>query len=411
MEGDFFLEGKELECVNKRKNKQEFGFFSIAIIIVLTAVITYFSTVTFTLKSYLNSSDATYLSTKLGIIKDKLQQTYINDMDDNKMVENAIKGYVSGLGDKYTQYLTKEDMQSLLESTTGSYVGIGVYMANNTVNDAVVIVGVIDGSSAQAVGLKSGDIIKKVNDVDYSGEQLDAVSDVVKGEEGTDVKLTIERDSKEMDFNIRRSSIKVKSVGHTMVDDDIAYIQIASFNEGTADEFTEAYKDLEKNNPKGLVIDLRDNGGGLVEESLEIAETMVEKGKTLLITADKNKNEKVNKSTKNPIVSIPVVVLINENTASASEILAGIMRDDCNYKIIGKNSYGKGVIQSIYSFTDGSGLKVTMEEYFTPNHNAINNIGIAPDIEVDLDEEWKNISGVPYEYDLQLQKAVEQLKQ
>ena len=312
MEGDFFLKDKELQ--SEYKNKQGCSYFSIIIIVVLTALITHICTVSFTLKSYLNASETTYLSTKISMIKDKLQETYIHDMDSNKMVENAIKGYVSGLGDKYTQYLTKEDMQSLLESTTGSYVGIGVYMADNTVNDSVVIVGVMDGSSAQAAGLESGDVIKKVNDVDCSGKQLDAVSEVVKGEEGTDVKLTIERDSKEMDFNVTRASIKVKSVGHTMIDNDIAYIQIASFNEGTADEFTEAYKDLQKNNPKGLVIDLRDNGGGIVDESLEIAETMVEKGKTLLITADKNKNEKVNKSTKDPIINIPVVLLINENT-------------------------------------------------------------------------------------------------
>lgn len=195
-----------------------------------------------------------------------------------------------------------------------------------------------------------------------------------------------------------------------MLEDNMAYIEISTFNEGTAEEFKSAYQELKKQNPKGLVIDLRNNGGGLVSESLNIAETMVEKGKTLLITANKNKEEELEIAKEDPIIDIPVVLLINKNTASASEILAGALRDNCNYKIIGNTSYGKGVIQSIYSFSDGSGLKVTMEEYFTPNHNAINKVGITPDLEVNLDPEWENISNVPYENDLQLQTAVSELK-
>ena len=137
---------------------------------------------------------------------------------------------------------------------------------------------------------------------------------------------------------------------------------------------------------------------------------MVEKGKTLLITSNKNNKEDIRKSKENPTINIPVVVLINQNTASASEILAGILKDNCNYKIIGTKSYGKGVIQTVYSFSDGSGLKVTTEEYFTPNHNIINKVGITPDIEVKLDSEWENISNIPYENDLQLQEAVKQLE-
>ena len=195
-----------------------------------------------------------------------------------------------------------------------------------------------------------------------------------------------------------------------MIENNKAYIKISSFNDGTANEFKEAYENLKENNPTGLIIDLRNNGGGLVTESLDIAETMVEKGKTLLITSNKNNKEDIKKSKENPTINIPVVVLINQNTASASEILAGILKDNCNYKIIGTKSYGKGVIQTVYSFSDGSGLKVTTEEYFTPNHNIINKVGITPDIEVKLDSEWENISNIPYENDLQLQEAVKQLE-
>ena len=196
-----------------------------------------------------------------------------------------------------------------------------------------------------------------------------------------------------------------------MLDNGIAYIEISSFNDGTANEFKQTYENLKQNNPTGLIIDLRNNGGGLVNESLDIAETMVEKGKILLITSNKDQKEEIKKSNEDPIINIPVSVLINKNTASASERLAGILRDNCNYKIIGETSYGKGVIQTIYNFSDGSGLKVTSEEYFTPNHNTINKVGIEPDIKVNLAPEWENISNIPYENDLQLQEAVKVLQE
>lgn len=396
---------------NTKENKKSCkGVVKIIIAVVLTAVITYFATINITLKSYLNSSNTAYLATKLSLIKNKLNKESIYDLNEDKMIESALKGYVAGIDDKYTQYLTKEEMDELLEDTTGSYVGIGVYMADNTADNTILIIGVIEGSVAEQAGIKSGDIIKKVDDVEYTGEQLDAVSSKVKGEEGTNVKITILRDNEEKEFNITRSSIKLKTVSSKMLENNKGYIKISSFNDGTAKEFKEAYEKLKSDNPTGLIIDLRNNGGGLVSESLDIAETMVEKRKTLLITSNKDKKEEIRKSTQNPIIDIPVVVLINQNTASASEILAGILKDDCNHKIIGTKSYGKGVIQTVYNFSDGSGLKVTTEEYFTPNHDKINKVGITPDTEVKLDSEWENISNIPYENDTQLQEAVKELK-
>lgn len=390
---------------NEKNSKVKYAI-KIICVVILTALITYFATIKITLKSYLNSSNTTiYLATKLNLIKQKLQSEYIYDIDESKMIEDAVKGYVQGVDDKYTQYLSKEDMQDLLEDTSGSYVGIGVYMADNTADNTIMIIGVIEGSVAEQAGLQTGDIIKKVNGVEYKGDQLDSVSNVIKGEEGTNVTITILRENEEKEFNITRSSVKIKTVSFKMIDNK-AYIKISSFNDGTAKEFKKAYEELKNNNPKGLIIDLRNNGGGLVTESLEIAETMVEKGNTLLITANKDEKEKIEKSKENPTITIPVIILINQNTASASEILAGSLKDNCNYKIIGTKSYGKGVIQTIYSFSDGSGLKVTTEEYFTPNHNTINKIGIMPDIEVNLDEEWQNISNIPYENDNQLQEAI-----
>ena len=400
---------KDNKTEKEVNTKRRYGAIKIIIAIILTAIVTYFVTVNITLKSYLNSSGMLYLATKINLINQKLSSESIYDLNENKMLESALKGYVDGIDDKYTQYLTKDEMNELLEDTSGSYVGIGVYMADNTADNSILIIGVIEGSIAEKEGIKAGDIIKKVDGVEYTGEQIDAVSSKIKGEEGTTVSITILRDNEEKEFNITRSNVKLKTVSSKMLENNKAYIKITAFNDGTANEFKEAYENLKQNNPTGLVIDLRNNGGGLVTESLDIAETMVEKGKTLLITANKNNKEDIRKSKENPTITIPVVVLINQNTASASEILSGILRDDCNYKIIGTKSYGKGVIQTVYSFSDGSGLKVTTEEYFTPNHNKINKVGITPDIEVSLDSEWENMSNIPYENDLQLQEAVKQL--
>lgn len=400
---------KDNKTEKEVNSKRRYGAIKIIIAIILTAIVTYFVTVNITLKSYLNSSGMLYLATKINLINQKLSSESIYDLNENKMLESALKGYVDGIDDKYTQYLTKDEMNELLEDTSGSYVGIGVYMADNTADNSILIIGVIEGSIAEKEGIKAGDIIKKVDGVEYTGEQIDAVSSKIKGEEGTTVSITILRDNEEKEFNITRSNVKLKTVSSKMLENNKAYIKITAFNDGTANEFKEAYENLKQSNPTGLVIDLRNNGGGLVTESLDIAETMVEKGKTLLITANKNNKEDIRKSKENPTITIPVVVLINQNTASASEILSGILRDDCNYKIIGTKSYGKGVIQTVYSFSDGSGLKVTTEEYFTPNHNKINKVGITPDIEVSLDSEWENMSNIPYENDLQLQEAVKQL--
>ena len=400
---------KDNKTEKEVNSKRRYGAIKIIIAIILTAIVTYFVTVNITLKSYLNSSGMLYLATKINLINQKLSSESIYDLNENKMFESALKGYVDGIDDKYTQYLTKDEMNELLEDTSGSYVGIGVYMADNTADNSILIIGVIEGSIAEKEGIKAGDIIKKVDGVEYTGEQIDAVSSKIKGEEGTTVSITILRDNEEKEFNITRSNVKLKTVSSKMLENNKAYIKITAFNDGTANEFKETYENLKQNNPTGLVIDLRNNGGGLVTESLDIAETMVEKGKTLLITANKNNKEDIRKSNENPTITIPVVVLINQNTASASEILSGILRDDCNYKIIGTKSYGKGVIQTVYSFSDGSGLKVTTEEYFTPNHNKINKVGITPDIEVSLDSEWENMSNIPYENDLQLQEAVKQL--
>ena len=257
---------------------------------------------------------------------------------------------------------------------------------------------------------KSGDIITKIDGIEYKGEQLNQASNALKQGEGTKAKVEVLRNKETLTFEIERKSIKVNHIESKVLDGNIGYIQITTFDEGCYDEFVENWKNLKNNNITSLIIDLRNNGGGIVQESLNIADMMVERDKTLLITTSKQKDEEVTKSKNDKTIDMPIAILINENTASSSEILAAAIKEN-NEKVtlIGKNTYGKGVIQTIYSLSDGSGLKLTTNEYFTPNRNTINKVGIKPDIEIDFPED-ESLYTIEQSKDTQLQKAIEILK-
>ena len=213
-----------------------------------------------------------------------------------------------------------------------------------------------------------------------------------------------------MEFNITRENIKISHVNSDVLENNIGYIKISSFEGGCASEFKTAYEELANKNISSLIIDLRYNGGGIVNEALQIADLMVPKNEILLITKDKNEEEEITKAKKDVSINVPIVVLVNEYSASASEILAGILKEDISAKLIGVKTYGKGVIQTVYPLSDGSGLKITTNEYYTPKRNKINKIGIEPTIEIELPEEWQNMANVPNEEDTQLKKAIEELK-
>ena len=339
-----------------------------------------------------------------------LEKKYIGEIDDKKLIEYAIKGYIAGLGDPYTQYLTKEEMQDFKEDTEGEYVGIGVYTTNDTEKNSIVVVRTIGDSPASRAGLLTGDIISKVNDIEYNGEKLSEAVKQMKGQAGTNVKITIIRNNQEMEFNITRENIKISHVSSEVIDNDIGYIKISSFEGGCAEEFQNRFNEIEDKNIRSLIIDLRYNGGGIVDEALKIADLMVPKDEILLITSDKENAEEITKAKNPEKIKMPIIVLVNEYSASASEILAGILKEDIDAKLIGVKTYGKGVIQTVYTLTDGSGLKITTNEYFTPKHNKINKIGIEPTLEVKLPEEYRYTSNIPRESDTQLKKAIEEIK-
>lgn len=351
------------------------------------------------------------LEQKTSDIKKKLEEIYIGDIDEKKMIDGALEGYVSALGDEYTEYLTEEEVTSIMEDVNGAYVGVGLYITQNSESNEILVIGVIEDSPANKAGILVGDVVKKVDDIEYTAEQLTQASNKMKGVEGTKVKVTVKRNDKEIDFDITREKIKFKCVKSEKLENNTGYIKISSFDGGCASDFEKAYKELETQGIQSLVIDLRNNGGGLVDESLKIAELIVPKGSKMLITKDKKENEDISISKKEPIIKMPIVILVNEYTASASEILTAAIRENTDAKVVGTQTYGKGIIQGIFMFNDQkTGMKITMQEYFTPNHNKLHKIGIKPDIELELPEEWKGHLNVDRNADNQLNKALEILK-
>ena len=400
---------------NKLRN-----FYKSLMLIILTAVITFIITSTVMYNKY-GEGKITYVTTQSSTSSDLVSKTfqafhkyiserYIYDIDDQKMLESAIKGYVKGLGDQYSEYITKDEMEEYMQETVGKYVGIGVYLVNDTETNQVMVLAPMKGSPAEEAGIKAGDYIKKVDGVEYTGEQLNQASSALKKEEGTKANVEILRNGDTLNIEVERRKIKLNPVESEDLEGNIGYISVTSFDEETKEDFENAYNELKAKNIKSLIIDLRNNGGGIVNEATDIADLMVEKGKTLLITTGKNEGEKVTKSKLDKIIDMPIVVLINSGTASSSEILAAALKENNdNVTIIGTQSYGKGVIQTIYTLSDGSGLKLTTNEYFTPNRNSINKKGIVPDIIIELPKNETENTNQEIE-DLQLKKAVEVLK-
>ena len=297
-----------------------------------------------------------------------------------------------------------------MADTTGNFVGIGIYMVQDTEANKIMVLSPIKGGPAEKAGLQPGDYLIAVDGVQYTGEQMTEASNKIKGEEGTTVKLEVQRGNETLDYEITRENVKVNPVEGEVLDNNIGYITFSSFDDGTAEEFKAKYEELAKQGIQSLIIDLRNNGGGIVDEALEIANYILDKDSVILYEVDKNNNETEEKTTDEPIINIPIIVLTNENTASSSEILAGALKDHGKAKIVGTKTYGKGVIQQLLTLPDGSGLKITSEEYLTPNKTKINGEGIEPDEIVELPDSVENVLNVDRNEDTQLQKAMELLK-
>lgn len=387
----------------------------VLIVIIVTSLVTAFTTYQYLSNngisySKVNTTSLEGLEYTLSQFRSELEKKYIGEINDEELIEGAVKGYVDALGDPYTTYYTKKEMKTIMEETNGNFVGIGVYMTKDLEKNAILIIKPIENSPAEKAGILPGDLITKVDDVEYTGDKLEEASNKIRGEEGTKVKLEIYRNGETKTFELTRTKVVVSHVTTKVLNNDIGYIAISDFEGECASEFETKYKQLEKQGIKKLIIDIRNNGGGIVDEALKIANMLVDKDSTLLITKDKSDKEEVTKATEKPIINIPTVVLVNEYSASASEILAGALKDNGKATLVGTKTYGKGIIQELHQLSDGSGLKITVSEYYTPNHNAIHKIGITPDVEIDLSEDVKQQTTIQEKDDNQLQKAIEILK-
>lgn len=328
-----------------------------------------------------------------------IETKYVNDTDDVKLIDGAIDGMVKSLNDPHSNYLSPKMYKTLMEQTEGSFAGIGVVMGMDN-EQKIHIVGIMENSPGQKAGLQEGDEILAVDGVPVTQMAFDEVAAHVRGQAGTDVVLTIMRDNANQDITITRDNIKLKTVGHKMLDNNIGYIQIVSFSEDTANEFNEAYNDLKNQGMKALVLDLRNNPGGLLTTCVEIAKKLVPKGEIVSIVDKQGNKETYSSSLEAP--EYLLVVLINKNSASASEILSGAIQDTKAGTIIGNTSYGKGSVQTILPMFEDDAVKLTIAKYYTPSGRSIDGTGITPDIEINLDENATS--------DTQLDKALEVLK-
>lgn len=393
--------------------------YKIIMLVVLVSFITFLVT-SLSLYTYFSNdiiidktdgSKFSNITSKLETVKGVIDKYYLwsDDIDESKLEEASIEGYVNGLGDKYTEYIPAEEMADFTENITGTFVGIGVYMIADKEN-GIVVYYPIPNSPAENAGIKSGDIIIKVDDVEYTYDDFDDIADKIKGEEGTNVKITVLRDGVEKDFNITREKVNSNPIVSEMLEDNIGYVILPSFDSETSDNFKLKVEELVNDGAKSLIIDLRNNGGGILDASTEIADYFLDKDLDVIKTKDHNGKEQITKTKQDKIFDMPLIILANENTASASEVLIGALKDNNRAQVIGEKTYGKGIIQTVMTLFDGSGIKITTAEYFTPNGTAIHEIGIEPDIEVSFPSTITNIYLVEREQDTQLKKAIEELK-
>lgn len=346
---------------------------------------------------------------KIAYIKEMIDYYSLYGATEEEMLDGIYRGLLWSIDDAYSAYYTVDEMKALTDSTSGYYCGIGVMVSQNVYTGIITVVKPFKDGPAYTAGMQKEDILIKVEDEEVTGVDLNEVVAKIKGEEGTKVNVTVLRGEEEISMDITRAMIEVPTVEYEMLDGKIGYISVLEFDEITVEQFENAIGALEKQRMKGLVIDLRDNPGGLVDSAVQMLDRILPKG-LLVYTEDKNGLRDEEYAKDKIELKVPLVVLMNENSASASEIFAGAVQDYGKGKIVGTQSYGKGIVQIVAYVNDGSGIKFTVSQYFTPNGNAVHEVGITPDVVVELDEELKTLSEIPKDKDNQLQEAVKVLK-
>lgn len=350
-----------------------------------------------------NMDDAT--EEKLSKIRDLIDEVYIGEVDDDSLEQGIYKGYLSGLGDPYSVYYDEEETKELYETTEGEYSGIGVVISQDISTGTITLVQVYEDSPAEEAGLKDNDILYRVGDMDVTGMDLSEVVTYIKGEKGTSVELTVLRgnNAEEITVTAVRDQIEARTVEYRMLEDQIGYLAVSEFDGVTYDQYAEALDALEEQGMQGLVVDLRNNPGGNLQTVCDMLDLVLPEG-VIVYTEDKDGNRETATSDEEHQLEAPMAVLVNGNSASASEIYAGAVQDYEAGVIVGTQTYGKGVVQQIFDLGDSTSLKLTIAEYFTPDGRNINGEGITPDVEVEYEPNEDDPDA-----DNQLDKAVEVL--
>lgn len=355
--------------------------------------------------------DNTAILKKMEEIEGVINESYLNQADPQEVENQIYKGLLKGLEDPYSGYYTEEELAKLKESTSGTYSGIGATMSQNKDTGVITIVRCFEGTPSEEAGLLPGDIIYMVDDAEVTGMDLSVVVSLIKTGKNDKVHLSVVREgiSDYVEVDVERREIQVPTVESEMLKDQIGYISILEFDSVTEKQFEDAMNSLEKQGMEKLIIDLRDNPGGILQVVCKMLDRILPEG-LIVYTEDKYGNRKEYKSDDQNQFTKPIALLVNGNSASASEIFAGAIKDYGVGTIVGTTTFGKGIVQRIENLSDGTAVKLTIEKYFTPKGNNIHGVGIEPDVEVELDKELRSKIAITKEEDNQLQKAIEVLK-
>jgi len=416
-------EGNKDKIPENKKSKNKLVIIGLIILIIVTNCSSlllgnyvasrgiYFSKVSNKVENSSELMSDTEKYESLFMVRDTLLKKYDGEIDDNALLEGAIKGMTSALGDTYTVFLNTEEFDKLMKESQGSLDGIGVQVG--AIGNKIVIISPIEGSPSDKAGLLSGDIIEKIDDISYSGDKLNEAISYITSPERKQVKLTIQRKNENLfDVTVDKEQIKIKSLEGEMINSDIGYIKIETFmNENTANDFQIKIKELENQGMKGLILDLRNNPGGLLSEAVGVASQFIPQDKVITYTIDKYENKYESLSVGGIAEGMPLVLLVNNGSASASEVVTGALRDYDAAIIVGKTTFGKGIVQQPFKFKNGiGGLKITVSKYYTPNGENIHKKGISPDFEVEITKDINQVDYVKSE-DEQLNFAIEKIKE
>lgn len=349
---------------------------------------------------------------KLSVLEQYIDSYYLEDFTAENLESGIYKGALAGLEDPYSVYYTSDEYKQLMESNQGVYCGIGAYVGQDVKTGVITISKPFENGPAYEAGIRPGDILYEVDGEEVTGKDLTEVVAKMKGKEGTkvEVKVVREGESEPLPFTVTRRKIEVPTISYEMLENKIGYISVTEFDKVTATQFREAIDELNKQEMNGLIIDLRNNPGGLLTTVVDMLDRIVDKG-MLVYTKDKNGEGDEYKAKDNDSLEIPMSVLINGNSASASEVFTGALQDYNLATVVGTTSFGKGIVQNVFPLKDGSAIKLTISKYYTPNGRNIHGTGIEPDLKVELDDSVKNQVTIEKDKDNQLQKAIDVVKE